>query len=120
MRRELIDLARHYGGPEGPGAHHSTQARRNGAGNVGSNPPAYEPSDVTHDPERLAAWTEFHRQVEALDDEDREVFDLLWYQGLTQAEAATLLGVSERTISRRWLAARLSLHRALGGHLPEP
>jgi hypothetical protein len=25
FRRELIDLARHYGGPQGPGCHHATE-----------------------------------------------------------------------------------------------
>ena len=72
----------------------------------------------TDDPARLNAWTEFHRQVESLSDEEREVFNLIWYQGLTQAETATVLGVSERTVNRRWVAARLNLHRALGGNLP--
>jgi RNA polymerase sigma-70 factor (ECF subfamily) len=52
-------------------------------------------------------------------DEEREIFDLLWYQGLSQAEAATLLKVSERTIKRRWQSARLKLHHALRGGLPE-
>ncbi len=71
-----------------------------------------------YDPGRLAEWTGFHAQVEALPEEEREVFDLLFYQGLPQAEAAAVLGVSERTIKRRWQAARLALHEALGGRLP--
>jgi DNA-directed RNA polymerase specialized sigma24 family protein len=44
--------------------------------------------------------------------------DLLFYQGLQQAEAAAVLGVSERTVKRRWQSARLALHEALGGRLP--
>ena len=71
-----------------------------------------------YDPGRLAEWTGFHAQVEALPEEEREVFDLLFYQGVPQAEAAAVLGVSERTIKRRWQAARLALHEALGGRLP--
>ena len=43
---------------------------------------------------------------------------MLWYQGLTQAEAAELLGVSSRTVKRRWQTARLRLFEALGGELP--
>jgi RNA polymerase sigma factor (sigma-70 family) len=70
-------------------------------------------------PDRLAAWTEFHEQVERLPEEEREVFSLLWYKGLSQAEAAEVLGVSDRTIKRRWQSARLHLHEALGGQLPE-
>ena len=72
---------------------------------------AAEASDLTHEPSRLAVWTEFHRQVADLPEEDREVFDLLWYQGLTQAEAAAVLGISERTVSRRWISARLEGQR---------
>jgi RNA polymerase sigma-70 factor (ECF subfamily) len=56
--------------------------------------------------------------VEALPEGERAVFDLLWYQGLTQAEAAVVLNVSEPTIRRRWRSARLHLHEALGGEAP--
>jgi RNA polymerase sigma-70 factor (ECF subfamily) len=70
-------------------------------------------------PDRLAAWAEFHRRAEGLPPEEREVFDLLWYQGLSQAEAAAVLGVSDRTAKRRWQAARLRLHEALNGELPD-
>ncbi len=115
IRRELIDLARHYEGPSGMGAHHETQEPADGSHEP--TPKAAVAVD-TDDPARLNAWTEFHRQVESLSDEEREVFNLIWYQGLTQAETATVLGVSERTVNRRWVAARLNLHRALGGNLP--
>jgi DNA-directed RNA polymerase specialized sigma24 family protein len=37
---------------------------------------------------------------------------LLFYQGLSQAEAAALLGVSVRTIQRRWHEALQKLHDA--------
>ena len=46
------------------------------------------------------------------------MFDLLWYQGLTQAEAAQALGVPERTLRRRWQAIRLRLHHLLHGEAP--
>jgi RNA polymerase sigma-70 factor (ECF subfamily) len=74
--------------------------------------------ETTYDPGRLAAWAEFHAAVADLGEADRELFDLLWYQGLTQAEAAALLGVTERTVHSRWLAARVRLGDALGGQLP--
>jgi DNA-directed RNA polymerase specialized sigma24 family protein len=38
---------------------------------------------------------------------------LLWYQELTQAEAAAVLGVSEREVRRRWRSARELLRHAL-------
>ncbi len=115
IRRELIDMARHHYGPRGPGAHHSTQADRAGPSDGGPLPAT---PDTTYDPGRLAAWAEFHGAVDSLSDDDRELFDLLWYQGVSQAEAAALLGVSERTVHSRWLAARVRLNDALGGQLP--
>jgi RNA polymerase sigma-70 factor (ECF subfamily) len=109
IRRELIDLARRYAGPHGLGRRHVTP---DGPAS------APEPADDTHEPAGLAAWGEFHRQIDALPPDDRELFDLLWYQGLGQAEAAALLGLPERTLRRRWQAARLHLHDALRGELP--
>jgi RNA polymerase sigma-70 factor (ECF subfamily) len=117
IRRELIDLARHYYGPEGLGAHHATHTPDR-AGD-GPAPPAPEATDESHDPGRLVGWGEFHRQIESLPEPEREVVDLLWYQGLSQAEAARLLGVTERTVKRRWAAARLKLHEALHGERPD-
>ena len=118
IRRELLDLAKHYYGPQGHGAHHATW----GSGDsptTSSDSGLAAPPDPSGDPAQLAAWGEFHEQIGALPDEEREVFDLIWYQGLSQAEAAALLNVSERTIKRRWQAARLMLHEALEGEVPE-
>jgi RNA polymerase sigma-70 factor (ECF subfamily) len=112
IRRELLDLAKHHYGPEGQGAHHGTWG-------PGESATTADPADLSREPSRLAAWTEFHEQIGALPDEEREVFDLLWYQGLSQAEAAELLGVSERTVKRRWQTARFQLHKALQGEVPE-
>ncbi len=116
IRRELIDLARHYDGPQGQGRHHASRAGREG--DVASAPGPPERADETDDPARLAGWTEFHERAGALPDPEREVFDLLWYQGLSQAEAADLLGVTERVVKYRWRSARLRLHELLGGRLP--
>ena len=116
VRRELIDLARHYQGPRGLGAHHETRAGRGDS--AAGTPMAAESPDTTYNPGRLAAWAEFHAAVAALGEADRELFDLLWYQGLTQAEAAGILGVTERTVNSRWLAARVRLGDTLGGQLP--
>jgi DNA-directed RNA polymerase specialized sigma24 family protein len=70
------------------------------------------------DPARLAGWTELHRQIDVLGDEDREMFDFLWYQGLSQPETADLLGVTRRTMISRWQAARLKVFDAMHGQLP--
>ncbi len=113
LRRELIDLARHYMGPEGLGAHHASQ------GGLEPGPEgALEPADATHDPGQLASWTEFHAAIERLDEAERSVMDLLWYQGLTQREAGVILGLTERVVGSHWRSARLKLHRALKGQLP--
>jgi len=45
-----------------------------------------------------------HRMLEAIDklpEEEREVFDLVRIQGLTQAEVSDVLGVSAKTVQRR-------------------
>ncbi len=108
IRRELIDLARHYQGARGWGANHASQ--RGGPANDSSCQGAFEAEELTNDPQQLVQWAEFHRLVEQLPDEQREIFDLLWYQGLSQEEAAALIGVTARTVKRRWRSARLTLH----------
>jgi RNA polymerase sigma-70 factor (ECF subfamily) len=100
IRRELIDRARRY-------------AKEKVAGE-----PLPEREDSSADPARLASWHDFHCQIADLDDEDRELFDLLYYQGLKQADAARLLGLSLSTFKRRWLPARRRLIQRLGGELP--
>src|SRR5580658_8542108 len=41
------------------------------------------------------------RAIDALPDDERETFDLVRIQGLTQSEAAEILGVNIRTVRRR-------------------
>ena len=107
IRRELIDQVRHYFGPEGMGARHESTG---GQGDSSSSwLGCLDVSQNTWDPASLARWAEFHERVALLPEEERTCFDLIWYQGLTQPEAADVLGISERTMKRRWLAARLSL-----------
>jgi RNA polymerase sigma-70 factor (ECF subfamily) len=116
IRRELLDLAKHYFGPRGLGANYTSVEK---GPNQSQSGPAFDQPAADDDPGNLAAWTTFHAQVEQLPADEKEVFDLLWYQELSQAEAAALLKVSERTIKRRWAAARLRLHEALGGQMPD-
>ncbi len=117
IRRELTDLARRYFGPEGLGTNYET-CELWPADTSTANAFDVSSSSSSFDPQRLASWTDFHKQAEQLEPEDREVFDLIYYQGLSQAVAAAVLGVSERTIQRRWQSARLALHDALDGRLP--
>jgi RNA polymerase sigma-70 factor (ECF subfamily) len=115
IRRVLIDLARRYYGPEGVGSHHDTAARSR----EDSAPPQYEQADVSAEPGSLMEWTEFHEQIGALPEEEQEVFNLLWYEQLTHEQAAEVLGVTTRTVRRRWQDARYRLCKArLGEPLP--
>ncbi len=110
IRRELIDLSRR---------HFRSEVERTDNGSkdrvfevepdnecVGSDP-------ETFDPQRLAQWTEFHEYIERLPDEDRVLFDLLWYQGLTMDETSVLLAIPLRTLGRRWKLVRVRLYREL-------
>jgi RNA polymerase sigma-70 factor (ECF subfamily) len=64
-------------------------------------------------------WTEFHEHIGMLPDEEQEVFNLLWYEQLTHEQAAEVLGVTTRTIRRRWQDARYRLYKVrIGEPLP--
>lgn len=117
IRRTLIDLARHYYGAHGHGAHHHSDAIGRAADEEGG--PLAVVAGGSEEPSTLQAWTSFHEAIEALEDDQREVFSLVWYGGLTQREAAELLNISERTVIRRLNRARLALHDRLGGEHPE-
>ena len=117
LRRELIELTRHYFGPLGLGANAASEPPAGDASVI--RPLAPEGQTDTYEAGQLAIWTEFHEKIEQLPDEEREVFDLIWYQGLPQSEAAEIIGVSVRTIKRRWQCARLNLSAMLGERLPE-
>jgi RNA polymerase sigma factor (sigma-70 family) len=106
IRRELIDLARHFYGPQGLGANYDSQGNRD-SGLAGHA----EAVDLSHEPSTLAQWTELHQQIGALPDEEREVVGLLFYQGMSQAEAAAMLQMPLRTLQRRWHDALIKLHR---------
>lgn len=93
IRRELLDLAKRR--PADP-------------------LPVEYPVTDDEQPDGLAEWTEFHKLVEGLP--EQEIVNLLWYHDLSQAEAAELLGLSLRTVTRRWQAARLRLQRVLDKH----
>src|SRR5262245_15785471 len=77
--------------------------------------PRHEPSSSTFDGEKVQRWTEFHEAVARLPDDLRAVFDLLWYQEMSQAETAALLGIAVPTVKLRWMKARLRVQQALGG-----
>jgi RNA polymerase sigma factor (sigma-70 family) len=108
VRREPLDLARHF-----------ARANRAAAG-LWQAPvsedsgPAQRPAP-SDDPDELERWCRFHEDVERLPVEEREVVGLLFYHGRQQAEVAELLGVTVRTVQRRWLDAKVKLHTLLSG-----
>ena len=101
MRRVLVDLARYYA------------ARKL---SYLSNSPRVAPEQ---DPARLIEWSEFHLAIDHLNDQEQELFHLLFYQGLAVAEVAEMLNRSERTVRRQWREARIRLGERLQGEFPE-
>ena len=72
-----------------------------------------EPADEGPTPEDMERWCAFHREVERLPAEEREVVGLIYYHGWTQAAVAEHLSMSKRTVQRHWAAAMLHLHALL-------
>src|SRR6516162_6400470 len=85
-------------------------------------PPASTASGLSPDGRRMLG------AIEGLPEDEREVFDLVGIQGLTHAEAAGVVGASEKTVQRRLNRARLLLAERLadlrpatsGGPTPPP
>lgn len=58
--------------------------------------------------------------IEALPEEEREVFDLVRIQGMSHAEVAEILAASTKTVQRRLNRALMLLADALGDLSPTP
>jgi RNA polymerase sigma-70 factor (ECF subfamily) len=107
MRWELLDLVKRLDREERPDRKQDTPGQADSSVN---NPPLADPAAASSDsPSALAFWTEFHGAVEALPEMDRAVFELLYYHEMEQGEAASLLGIDERTVRRHWVSARRQL-----------
>jgi RNA polymerase sigma-70 factor (ECF subfamily) len=113
MRWQLNDLARRL--DERPAAAALPDA-------AVAAPPISTAAGLTLDGRRMLA------AIDGLPDDEREVFDLVGFQGLTHTEAAGVVGVSEKTVQRRLNRARLLLAERLadlrpatpGGDTPTP
>lgn len=109
MRRALIDLIRKERGRDGG---RETPVALDAGTDGGNNVPS--PSGVDAD------WRlELMDAVGRLDEAEREAVDLLFFHGLTQVEAAAVLGIDESTVKRRWARARVRLARWLQAFEPE-
>lgn len=102
MRHILIDRAR------------KRQSQRHGGGLERMD---IEEMDVAApaEPEVLLAVNEAIDELEKADPEKAEVVKLKFFVGLSEREAAELLGVSERTIERRWAYAQAWLFDRIEG-----
>lgn len=112
VRRELLDLARRYAGPESFASHHDTNVMAYDGGTSQHTEFAQAPAS------ELDRWTQFHELAESLPPEERDVFHLVWYIGASQAEIALLLDCSERTVRRRWDLAKQRFKASLEGGPP--
>ncbi len=103
VRRELLDLKKHYYGAHGDARnHHTDHQPSDDAGGVLAR--------SSRPPDDLDQWIEFHERVSKLPEERREIVNMLFYEGLTQDEAAAILGISIRTLKRRWQETKLLLN----------
>lgn len=101
MRGLIIDYARNRRAQKRGGAFHLTSLDTDIADQAPAAP----------DPSQVGAALESLAQADAA---LAELVDLKYFGGLSVAEIAALRGVSERTVQRDWLKARLYLRRALG------
>jgi RNA polymerase sigma factor (sigma-70 family) len=91
IRRELLDLVKHFYGPRGAGTHAAAATVGEAAGDI-------TPVAAAADLDRLTA---FHEAVAGLPAEEREVVGLLYYHDWPPDDIANLLQVSARTVRRR-------------------
>ncbi len=114
IRWALIDMARSLFGAKGFGAHYRTDPGLHGADT--KQRPLHEKVDLSADP---IAQLELHERVDSLPEDERAVFELIFYQGMKQEEAAEVLNISERTVRRRYRCAKQALLKAIGAERPE-
>ncbi|MGF1583408.1 MAG: RNA polymerase sigma factor [Gemmataceae bacterium] len=116
IRRELLDMAKHYRGVYGLAKNHDSIGKWKRGDEAH---PQFDPPDTSVDPVDLERWTLFHQAVENLPAQEREIVSLVFYHRWTHPEIADLFQVSERTIGRWWASACLKLDEELNGELPD-
>jgi RNA polymerase sigma factor (TIGR02999 family) len=104
MRRILIESARHK------------SRLKHGGGLERVNIADMELADTTPD-EKVLLIDDALQQLEAEHPERARVVGLKYFGGMTNQEAAELLGVSERTVDRHWVCAKEWLFRRVRAQL---
>jgi RNA polymerase sigma factor (sigma-70 family) len=104
MRWELNDLARRLDKQA------TAQTMRE---SVVAAPPESSASQLSPNAQRIL------EAIENLPEEEREAFDMVRIQGLSQPDAANLIGVSAKTVQRRLNRALLMLSDTLGDLNPQ-
>jgi RNA polymerase sigma factor (sigma-70 family) len=113
IQRELIDLARKHAGDMSYAANHGTNIVNGTSGAMQFAVDAVEDENAADDAVPLERWEMFHEAVESLPEEHREVFRMAWYLGADKPSVAKALGMSLRTVERRWQEARGMVSEAL-------
>jgi RNA polymerase sigma factor (sigma-70 family) len=80
---------------------------------VGDSPRLAAASDDGPDPAAAAELLDVCEVTDRLPDDEREVVDLLFFNHLTQQEAADALRISVPTVKRRWREARERMEELL-------
>lgn len=111
IRRTLIDLYRRCRGPESYEANRATNVFHGADGAVRYH--VDQLADSKSDTDQ-SAWVRLHEAVGKLDAGDQELFNFRWILGLTHAQIAAQLGVSEKTIWRSWIRIKAELRRQAG------
>jgi RNA polymerase sigma factor (sigma-70 family) len=109
FRQVLLDLAQ--------GERRRAQREVLGVSEADSAGPAPPAASATHDPARLALWTEFHEKVATLSEQERAVFEMHYYLELPQTEIAQVLELHPRKVSYLWIAATEKLGEGLDATL---
>lgn len=102
MRRILVDHARSRAAAKRPGGKQRVELDEF----MASASPRIEQLLILDEAlTRLADW----------DGRQARLVEMMYFGGLTESEAAAVMGISERTVKRDWRAARAWLQSRLGG-----
>ena len=115
MRRILTDHARRHRAAKRGGERHRTSLEH-------AQDEADAHAGAAHDGCDAAAWlADVNRaltDLEAADPELARVVELRFFGGCSTEQIATALGLSARTVKRRWRFARAWLHRHMSAEKP--